>query len=139
MITIVFMLKWNICNLFRSDEMDMPLILIIIGLIAVIASFFIGKSNQVSSDELEKVSISLHQETNSLKKRMRAVEEELMIGIGPMKGNQNKTKKGKPIHEIIVNQILSLNSQGFSVDDIAKRASLSTEEVISVLQSRGVI
>ena len=119
--------------------MDMPLILIIIGLIAVIASFFIGKSNRVSSVELEKVSISLHQETNSLKKRMRAVEEELMIGIGPMKGNQNKIKKGKPIHEIIINQILSLNSQGFSVNDIAKRASLPTEEVISVLQSRGVI
>lgn len=116
--------------------MDISLLLIIIGLIAVIASFFIGKSNRVSSDELEKVSISLHQETNSLKKRMRAVEEELMIGISPIKGNQNK--KGKPIHEIIINQILSLNSQGFSVNDIAKRASLSAEEVISVLQSRGV-
>lgn len=119
--------------------MDIPILLIVIGLIAVIASFFIGKSNRTYADELEKVSMSLHQETNGLKKRMRAVEEELMIGIGPMKKNVQKTKKAKPIHEIIINQVLSLNSQGFSVEDIAKRSSLTAEEVQSVLQSRGVV
>lgn len=119
--------------------MDIPLILIVIGLIAVIASFFIGKPNRTYADELEKVSMSLHQETNGLQKRLRAVEEELMIGIGPMKTNASKVKKAKPIHEIIINQVLSLNSQGFSVEDIAKRASLTTEEVQSVLQSRGVM
>ena len=123
----------------RSDEMDIPLLLIVIGLIAVIASFFLGKSNRTYADEIEKVSMSLHQETNGLKKRLRAVEEELMIGIGPMKNNVSQTKKAKPIHEIIINQVLSLNSQGFSIDDIAKRSSLTSEEVQSVLQSRGVL
>lgn len=118
--------------------MDIPMILIIIGLIAVIVSFFIGKSNHAYADELEKVSISLHQETSGLKKRLRVVEEELMIGMNPVKANTQQIKKEKPIHEIIINQVLSLNSQGFSIDDIAKRASLTTEEVISVLQSRGV-
>lgn len=121
----------------RSDEMDLPLLLIIIGLIAVIASFFTGKSTNNYADELEKVSISLHQETSGLKKRMRAIEEELMITINPVKKNTKKTQK--PIHEIIINQVLSLNSQGFSIEDIAKRSSLSTEEVLSVLKSRGVM
>lgn len=118
--------------------MDLPLLLIVIGLIVVVASFFTGKSNRISPDELEKISMSLHQETNGLKKRIRAVEEELMIGMTPMH-KQGSLVKEKPIHEIIINQILSLNSQGFSIEDIAKRASLSKEEVLSVLQSRGEI
>ena len=76
--------------------MDIPLILIIIGLIAVSASFFIGNSTEKYSDELEKVSISLHQETSGLKKRLKAVEEELMISVGPMSSSvQNEHKKNQ--------------------------------------------
>ncbi len=119
--------------------MDFSLILIIIGLIAVILSFFIGNSTRTHSDELEKISISLHQETNGLKKRLKAVEEELMIGVGPMHKAGQPLKKEKPVHEIIINQILSLNSQGFSVEDIAKRSSLTKAEVNAVLRSKGVI
>lgn len=119
--------------------MDIPLILIIIGLIAVFTSFFIGNSKDKYADELEKVSISLHQETSGLKKRLKAVEEELMIGVGPITSNLPKKQQAKPIHEIIVNQILSLHSQGFSINDIAKRSSLTKEDVLSVLRSKGVI
>ena len=118
----------------------LPIILLIIGLICIIASFFLGNSSSNYADELEKVSISLHQETNGLKKRLKAVEEELMIGVGPLPSMPVKTTKStKPVHEIIVNQILSLHSQGYSISEIAKRSSLSNEEVISVFQSKGVI
>ena len=71
--------------------MDLPIILLIIGLLCVIASFFIRNSSNYD-DELEKVSISLHQETNSLKKRLKAVEEELMFGIAPMPVNAKEYK-----------------------------------------------
>ena len=69
------------------------------------------------------MSISLHQETNSLKKRLKTVEEELMIGIGQLPDNKQKQPMKKQVHEIIVNQIISLHTQGFSVDGIAKRSS----------------
>jgi hypothetical protein len=115
--------------------MDLPIILLIIGLLCVITSFFVRNSSNYD-DELEKVSISLHQETNSLKKRLKAVEEELIFGIAPMPVNAKSTK---PIHEIIVNQILSLHAQGYSIREIAKRASLTEAEVSTVLQSRGVL
>lgn len=122
--------------------MDISMILLIIGLISIIASFFIGNYSNKHADELEKVSISLHEETNGLKKRIRIVEEELMIGTQPMT-SVNKRKmasppKAKPIHNIIISQILSLHSQGYSVNEIAKRSSLSNEEVITVLHSKGV-
>ncbi|MHA6259491.1 hypothetical protein ACXYMX_06185 [Sporosarcina sp. CAU 1771] len=119
--------------------MDFPLVLIVIGLVAIVASFFLGNSSSNYSDELEKVSMSLHQETSGLKKRLRAVEEELMIGVGPVNTKIQKKSSIKPIHEIIVNQILSLQAQDFSVEDIAKRSSLSKEEVLSVLREKGEI
>ncbi|AOV07855.1 hypothetical protein [Sporosarcina ureilytica] len=118
--------------------MDLPLLLIAFGIIIVIISFFIGHANRIDSDELEKISISLHQETNGLKKRLKALEEELMMSMEPIGTNQQNINRMQPVHEIIVNQILSLNSQGFSIEDIAKRSSLTNEEVIRVLQSRGV-
>ncbi|MCM3743356.1 hypothetical protein M3193_04325 [Sporosarcina luteola] len=123
--------------------MDIELILLSIGLICIILSFFIGKSTRKSEEEIENVSISLHQETNQLKKRLRAVEEELMIGAAPVTNGQQQQqqqqqRKQKPVHEIIINQILSLKAQGYSVPEIAKRSSLSNEEVIDVLKSRGV-
>ncbi|MDS9471065.1 hypothetical protein [Sporosarcina pasteurii] len=117
--------------------MDLHLLLIAFGIIIVILSFFVGHSNRIDSDELEKISISLHQETNGLKKRLKALEEELMMSMEPIETSQHNTR-AQPVHEIIVNQILSLNSQGFSIEDIAKRSSLTSEEVIRVLQSRGV-
>ena len=127
--------------------MDLPIILLIIGLISIVASFFFGNFSNKYADELEKVSISLHEETNGLKKRIRIVEEELMIGAPPMSSGRkskmnakmNAKTKAKPIHDIIINQILSLHSQGYSTNEIAKRSSLSKEEVIMVLESKGVM
>lgn len=120
--------------------MDIPLLLLIMGLLLVIASFFVGNTSR-SGDEVEKISISLHQETNNLKKRLKAVEEELMIGIGPPPlSSSNINKAGpKPIHEIIVNQILSLHAQGYTIGEIAKRSSLENEDVIRVLHTRGAL
>ncbi len=123
--------------------MDISMILLIIGLISSIASFFIGNFSNKQAAELEKVSISLHEETNNLKKRLRIVEEELMISTHPMpsanKRQMTTPQKAKPVHNIIVNQILSLHSQGYSIREIAKRSSLSNEDVTTVLQSKGVM
>jgi len=123
----------------RSGKMDITIILIIIGLICIITSFFLGNSSSSYADELEQVSISIHQETNGLKKRLKAVEEELMIGVGPLTTVGKTQTTAKPVHVIIVNQILSLHSQGYSISDIAVRSSLSNDDVIAVLQSKGVI
>jgi len=115
---------------------DIELILLSIGIICIILSFFIGNSTRKNEEEIENISISLHQETNQLKKRLKAIEEELMISVGPVATEQRR--KAKPVHEIIINQILSLKAQGYSIPEIAKRSSLSNEEVVDVLKSRGV-
>lgn len=119
--------------------MDLSLILIALGIIFVILSFFIGRHHTIDAAEVEKISISLHQETQHLKKRIKTLEEELMLSMEPIETGKIKNTNTEHIHEIIINQILSLNSQGFSIEDIAKRSSLSYEEVLRVLQSRGVM
>ncbi|AXH99007.1 hypothetical protein DV702_04225 [Sporosarcina sp. PTS2304] len=115
--------------------MDISLLLLIIGVVAVVASFFVGSNTRVLEDELEKVSISLHQETSNLKKRVRVLEEELMIAA-PAQESFEAPKK--PVHAIIVNQITSLHKQGYTVLEISQRSSLAEEEVIAVLRSKGV-
>lgn len=124
--------------MLRCSKMDLSLLLIALGIILSIVSFFIGQKGQIDAEEIEQISISLHKETNGLKKRIRALEEELMMSMGPLETSANAKSQHEPVHEIIVNQILSLNSQGFTIEDIAKRSSLSPEEVLRVLQTRGV-
>ncbi|QTD41690.1 hypothetical protein [Sporosarcina sp. Te-1] len=116
---------------------NIVLLLLIVGIICVLLSFLFGRSSHKQADEIENISISLHQETNQLKKRLKAVEEELMIGVSHVNPSNVVKTKTKPVHEIIVNQILSLHAQGYSIADISKRSSLSTEEVSEVLRVRG--
>ena len=125
-------------TLFVVEEfiVDIPLILLIIGVLAVIASFFVGSKSRAMDDELENVSVSLHQETSNLKKRVRLLEEELMVASPSLDSDSAAPKK--TIHAIILNQITSLHSQGYTIPEIAKRASLSEKEVTDVLHSKGV-
>ncbi|WP_153732954.1 hypothetical protein [Sporosarcina obsidiansis] len=116
--------------------MDISLILLIIGVLAVLASFFVGNHSRTFEDELEKVSVSLHQETSNLKKRVRVLEEELMVT--PPIQESFATAPKKTVHAIIVNQITSLHSQGYTIHEIAQRASMSEDEVAAVLRSKGV-
>lgn len=120
-------------------EMDLSLILIGVGIVFILLSFFMGRNNTIDAAEVERISVSLHQETHSLKKRIQTLEEELMLSMEPIQASSAKIATIGHIHEIIINQILSLNSQGFSIEDIARRSSLSSEEVLHVLQARGVV
>ena len=122
----------------RSDGVGTSIMLIIIGIVIVIISFFIEHKARSYADDLEKMSISLQQETNGLKMRLKAVEEELLIGIGLVSSSKQPIPKNKPVHEILVNRLFSLHTQGLSVEAIAKRSSLTTTEVTAVLRSKGV-
>ncbi|MBD7906824.1 hypothetical protein [Sporosarcina gallistercoris] len=117
--------------------MSLPITLMIIGIAALIVSIFVG-SKQTNANEIEQVSISLHQETSHLKQRLKALEEELMLEPAPMNQSIRATETAKPVHSIIVSQITALHGQGYSVEEISTRSSLPTDQVRSVLRSKGV-
>ncbi|MDW0108948.1 hypothetical protein [Sporosarcina aquimarina] len=117
--------------------MSLPIILMIIGIVTLLISIYEG-TKQSSQDEIEQISISLHQETNYLKKRVKALEEELMMDSTPVIQHPASQNQEKPVHTIIVSQITALHGQGYSIEEISKRSTLPPEQVLSVLRSKGV-
>lgn len=143
--------------------MDLSIILMIIGITLILLSFFLKNSTKKVEQDVEELSISIFQETNNLKRRLKMVEEELLLEpdfqvktpkIQNAKVQQvmqavqtatgqtsiksvHQTKSAKPIHQIIVSQVLELNKQGLSTADISIRSNLTEEQVRQVIASGG--
>lgn len=112
--------------------MDYSIIIMVIGIILIIVSFFIKDSVKKMETEMEDLSFTLYQETSALKRRLKIVEEELLIETTKMT-LPTKQKTKTVIHEIIKSQVLELHKQGYSLPEISKRSSLTIEEVKSVI------
>lgn len=138
--------------------MELSIILMIAGILLIILSFFLKDTSKKIEKDIEELSISIFQETNTLKRRMKIVEEELMLEpefqVKSPKASQKKAQEllqqiqvqansqatattQKPIHEIIVSQVLELNRQGLSIQDISIRSNLTEAQVQQVLATRG--
>lgn len=136
------------------------MLLMIVGIALIIFSFFLKDSSRKLEQDIEELSISIFQETNALKRRVKMMEEELMLEPEFQIKSPNASKKAqtiktipqefnrqeksasvqstqKPIHEIIISQVLELNKQGLSIADISLRSNLSEEQVRHVLATRG--
>lgn len=145
---------------------DLSIILMIVGILLIIASFFFKNNAKKVEQDVEELSISIFQETNNLKRRLKIVEEELLLEpefqvkspsaqnntiLNPKiqqvmqtvqqaaqtsKAGQTATQT-KPIHQIIISQVLELNKQGLSVADISIRSNLTEEQVRQVIANGG--
>lgn len=119
-------------NYFEVNLMSYTIIIMIIGILLIIVSFFLKDSTKKMESEVEELSITLYQETSAIKRRLKIVEEELLLEGSKI--TVPKKQKTKPvIHEIIRSQVLELHKQGYSLPEISKRSSLSTEDVKYVI------
>lgn len=119
--------------------MDLPLILMSTGIIIIVISFFVKGSSKKIEKELEDLSMSFYQENNQLKRRLKALEEELLM---PSKAPAAfpKQKKAQPvavssINQILVSQVLALHDQGYNMSEISQRSSLSYDQIATILQN----
>ncbi|MEK5232500.1 hypothetical protein MHB42_12110 [Lysinibacillus sp. FSL K6-0232] len=146
--------------------LDLSILLMSIGIVLMILSFFFKNSTKKLEKDVEELSIAIFQETNHLKRRLKIVEEELLLEpefqvkskSAPTHTAQNPkvqqmmqavqqaaqtakvtqtTAQAKPIHQIIVSQVLELNRQGLSVADISIRSNLTEEQVRQVIANGG--
>lgn len=109
-----------------------------IAIILLLVSFFLRDTNQDIREELDQLTIQQVQELYQIKKKLRVLEEELLITNDSLPRDYPKND----IHEIIKNQVWSLVQQGKSVDQIAIQSSLTVEEVDSIIQEfskRGIV
>ncbi|MER1956510.1 MAG: hypothetical protein ABS942_03965 [Solibacillus sp.] len=149
--------------------MEIPSIIMITGIVIILISLFFKDTSGRVEKELDDLSINIYQETNALKRRIKTLEEELLVEpnfqIKSPKVNQTKQQdvmetfqqvatqvkaaqnygaqtqytqaSAKPINGILVSQVLALNSQGLSIDEISKRSTLSPAQIQSIIATGG--
>lgn len=98
-------------------------------LLFVISLFLPNRLKQIEV-ELEELSYQVIQDSYQFKKRIKVLEEELLVDHS---SSPLSTNKSKP-NEIIVNQVLSLHKQGVPVSQISSQSALSTEEVEEIIE-----
>ena len=91
-------------------------------------------------EDIDQLSIQQVQELYKIKKKLKVLEEELLIDdmdmspAIPVADNQSSLENAEnPIHAIIKNQVWSLASQGVSIEKIASQSSLTTSQVQQII------
>ncbi|MGM0842047.1 MAG: helix-turn-helix domain-containing protein [Bacillota bacterium] len=106
--------------------------LLFIGLVSfsillLVISFFQRDRYRDIEKDMEELSMNVLQEHYQLKKRIRVLEEELMLDGDALLKRTAPIRK--PIHEVVKNQVIALYQQGIPVEQIAKQSALSKTEV----------
>ncbi|WP_350299479.1 hypothetical protein [Peribacillus frigoritolerans] len=111
-----------------------------LAIVLLIISFF-GKDKVAKLEEdLEQMTLTYMQDIYQLKKKVKILEEEFVIPDEPVPPEKVKStvnsNDSEPIHEILKSQVLSLYSQGLSLDQIARQSSLTKEQTIAVIEQQ---
>jgi hypothetical protein len=107
---------------------------LIIGLAAagvafILLSFFMKDRQRLLEKDLEELSMHMLQEHYQMNKKLKIIEEELLISDAP----SPSAKKTAPINRIIQNQVVALYNQGIDLPQISGQSSLSVEQVKKIL------
>ncbi|MEN8700990.1 hypothetical protein [Bacillus infantis] len=110
---------------------------VMIGLIAaaillLILSFFLKDPYKSIREEIDQVSIHQIQELYLIKKKLKVLEEELLVDGAAAKPAGQPNSSGQ-VNPILKNQVLSLSQQGLSIDQISKQSSLSRNSVQEIV------
>ncbi|MEV5112871.1 hypothetical protein [Peribacillus frigoritolerans] len=111
-----------------------------LAIVLLIISFF-GKDKVAKLEEdLEQMTLTYMQDIYQLKKKVKILEEEFVIQDDPVPSVKDQSTVTpndiEPIHEILKSQVLSLYSQGLTLDQIARQSSLTKEQTISVIEQQ---
>ncbi|MDM5359726.1 hypothetical protein [Peribacillus sp. ACCC06369] len=116
------------------------ILLFSLAIVLLIISFFSKDKVAKLEEDLEQITITYMQDIYQLKKKVKILEEEFVIQDDPVPPVKTKSlvtsNEVEPIHEILKSQVLSLYSQGLSLDQIASQSSLTKEQTISVIEQQ---
>ncbi|MBM7650041.1 hypothetical protein JOC78_003025 [Bacillus ectoiniformans] len=106
------------------------------GVILLIISLFQKDPAHQLKKEVDELSMQFLQETYQLKKKLKVIEEELLITDTVPNEKAYKAFSGQSgqINEIIKNQVISLYYQGTDMPNIARQSSLSLQQVQDILK-----
>src|SRR5699024_4974557 len=98
--------------------------LIAVAIVLLILSFFMNDKFSDLESQLEQFSISTMQDTYQMKKKIKVLEEELLMEN--MTQDNNTSLENEPR---VIQIIHELHNDGLSIVDIAQRTDLSTYDV----------
>lgn len=123
--------------------MELSIILMIVGIFFIILSLFLRDSHKKVEKEVEDLSLTIFQETNQLKRRLKIIEEELMLEPNFQVAKKNplptQPRASQPVNGILVSQVLELNKQGLAIEEISRLSTLSEEQVRQILATGGAV
>lgn len=99
------------------------------GAFFILLSFFIPDKQRRFEKELEELSMKMLQEHYQFTKKLKVLEEELLMGDAPSMA----AKKPVMVNEIIQSQVIALYQQGTPLLQIANQSSLSIDQVKNIL------
>lgn len=111
------------------------IILILVALAALLfgLSFFLKDPYKELREEIDQLTIQQIQDLYHIKKKLKVLEEELLVNDSILEKQSSFTSGKKQIHDIIKNQVWSLAQQGMDINQIAKQSSLSNQEVQEII------
>lgn len=104
--------------------------LIAVGIVLIILSFFMNDKYAELENQIEQLSISTMQDTYQLNKKIKILEEELLtenISVHELSHVEDKP--------LLIQKVFHLHLQGFSLEDIAERTQLNTNDVQAILKN----
>lgn len=108
------------------------IILLSLSVILFIISFFQQDRTKMLEKELEQLSMTVLQENYMTKKRLKVLEEELLLDQDLFHSN-SKVENEKP-NEILKNHVLALYHQGLQIEQISKQSSLPIQTVKNIIK-----
>lgn len=111
------------------------IILLSIAVILFIISFFQRDKVKELEQDVEQLSMSTLQEQFQFKKRLKVLEEELLVDQHDIDMVSKSSVNQEP-NEILKNHVLALYNQGLDVGQISKQSSLPTEKVTQIIKDR---
>ncbi|WP_078552825.1 hypothetical protein [Bacillus alkalicellulosilyticus] len=103
--------------------------LFLVSLILFILSFFQKDRTKDLENQVENFSITLMQEIYQLKKKIKIVEEELLIGSDSYYSN-SPTKRSV---DNMIQEVVQYYEAGYSIDNIAEVLSITEQDVQRLL------
>lgn len=102
-------------------------------ILLLLGSFFQKDPYKELKEEIDQLTLQHVQELYQVKKKLKILEEELLINNDDFSFSSNSSSK-RDINKIIKNQVWALAQQGKPVEQIASQSSLSAEDVYFILQ-----
>ncbi|MBW8348117.1 hypothetical protein K0H71_01510 [Bacillus sp. IITD106] len=111
------------------------IILLSLAVLLFIISFFQTDKVKVLEKEVEQLSMNMLQDHYLMKKRLKVLEEELLMGQSFINDAPGLKKTREP-NEILKSHVLALYHQGLDIQQISKQSSLPVETVKDIIKRR---